>query len=194
MGKKVSKSENRVVTIPNILSLFRLCLIPLLVWLYREEQNYPMTAAVLVLSGITDLVDGFIARKFHMVSDLGKILDPVADKLTQIVMLYCLLTRYPYMLFTLVLLVCKEIFSCVTGLIAIQRAGKVCGADWHGKVTTTLFYAMMTIHLIWVNIPSAVSYALVTICTVMMIISLCLYAVRNIRMIVKRQVSNKEKT
>ena len=79
--------ENRVYTIPNLLTFFRLCLIPILVWLYCAEENLLWTAAVLLLSGLTDVADGFIARQFHMGSKLGEVLDPVADKLTQGAML-----------------------------------------------------------------------------------------------------------
>lgn len=185
MEKTSKNSENRIITIPNLLSLLRLCLIPLLVWLYLGRHDYGLTAIVLIASGLTDLVDGWIARKFHMISNLGKILDPVADKLTQITMLFCLVERYPYMLATLILLVCKEVFDTVTGLIAISRTDQIYGADWHGKVTTALFYAMMTVHLLWVDIPRPVSYGMVAVCTVAMAVSLLLYAVRNIGMIVR---------
>ena len=87
--------ENRVLTIPNLLSFFRLCLIPVIIWLYCVREDSLGTAAVLALSGLTDVVDGRIARRFHMVSSFGKALDPVADKLTQIAMLFCLVSRFP---------------------------------------------------------------------------------------------------
>lgn len=84
----------QILTIPNLLSVFRILLIPLIVWLYCGKQDYLLAAWVLLLSGVTDIADGFIARHFHMVSDLGKVLDPIADKLTQTVALVCLLTRF----------------------------------------------------------------------------------------------------
>ena len=86
-------SQSRILTIPNLLSFFRLCLIPVFMWLYCVEKNYLWTGIILILSGLTDTVDGIIARKFNMISDLGKVLDPIADKLTQAAMLFCLLTR-----------------------------------------------------------------------------------------------------
>ena len=72
----------------------RLCMIPLIIWLYCTQKNYALTAVVLVLSGLTDMVDGYIARRFNMVTDLGKALDPVADKLTQASVMFCLLSRF----------------------------------------------------------------------------------------------------
>ena len=87
-------NRKQLLTIPNLLSAFRILLVPVIVWLYCGRGDYPLTACVLVLSGVTDIVDGFIARRFRMVSDLGKVLDPVADKLTQAAALGCLLTRF----------------------------------------------------------------------------------------------------
>ena len=72
--------QKKIITIPNILSFFRLCLIPVIVWLYTVKQDYLWTLLILLLSAITDIVDGIIARKFNMISDFGKAFDPVADK------------------------------------------------------------------------------------------------------------------
>ncbi len=107
--------SNKIITIPNILSFFRLCLIPLLAWRYCVKKDYTGAAIILLVSGFTDILDGFIARRFHMVSNIGKALDPVADKMTQIAMLICLLTNFPLMWIPLILLVAKEIFAAVTG-------------------------------------------------------------------------------
>lgn len=173
------KYKKKIITIPNILSFFRLCLIPVIVWLYCVEENYLATTLVVALSGLTDVVDGFIARRFHMISDFGKAFDPVADKLTQIALLFCLVTRFPHMLVPLVILVVKEIFAGVTGLLVIRKTGTVMGAVWHGKATTACLYGTMIVHLIWYRIPGVVSYILVGLCTVMMLISAVLYGLRN---------------
>lgn len=174
-------SQSRTLTIPNLLSLFRLCLIPVFMWLYCVEKNYLWTGIVLIISGLTDTVDGIIARKFNMISDLGKVLDPIADKVTQAAMLFCLLTRFPLMIAPLALMAVKEFFMGVTGLMVIQKTGKVFGADWHGKVNTWLLYAMMILHVFWYNIPDIVSKVLIGICVVMMLISLVLYGRHNLK-------------
>ena len=77
------ETQNKILTIPNLLSLFRLLLIPAIIWLYTVRKDYFTAGALLILSGLTDLADGFIARRFNAVSNVGKILDPIADKLTQ---------------------------------------------------------------------------------------------------------------
>ena len=174
-------TQNKILTIPNMLSFFRLCLIPVIMWLYCVEENYLWAGIILIVSGITDTVDGFVARHFHMTSDLGKVLDPVADKLTQAAMLFCLLTRFPLMIVPLGLMVLKESFMGVTGLLVIHKTGKVFGADWHGKVTTWLLYAMMILHVFWYNIPAALSRVLIAACVVMMLISLVLYGRHNLK-------------
>lgn len=100
--------KDQVLTIPNLLSVIRLALIPLIVWLYIGKQEYSAAVAVILISGATDIIDGFIARKFNMVSDLGKILDPVADKLTQATVILCLTVKYRWMRGLIVLFVVAD--------------------------------------------------------------------------------------
>lgn len=173
--------QKKILTIPNILSFFRLCLVPVMVWLYCIKKDYMATGIVLIVSGMTDIADGFIARTFHMISDLGKVLDPVADKLTQAAVLLCLVTRFPLMLIPLVLMLVKELYMGITGALVIKKTGKVFGAFWHGKVATVLLYAMMILHIFWYDIPFGVSVALIAVCVCMMILSLVLYGIHNYR-------------
>lgn len=179
-NKTPGKYQKKIITIPNILSFFRLCLIPMIVWLYCFKKDYFWTTFTLVLSGVTDIVDGIIARKFDMVSDFGKAFDPVADKLTQIVTLLCLVTRFPLMLIPLVILTIKEIVAATLNVVTIKRTGKVMGAVWHGKLNTVLLYGMMILHLIWYTIPPVVSNIMIIGCTIMMLTSSVLYSRRNV--------------
>ncbi len=191
MEQKVNapKARTKVFTFPNILSFFRLCLIPAIVWSYCVEQNYLLAGSVLIVSGLTDIVDGFIARKFNMVSDLGKILDPIADKLTQAAMLLCLLLRFPLLWILLVLVLVKEIFMCITGLMVIKKTGSVYGAKWHGKVATCLLYATMILHVFWNEITPVVSIVSTLACAVMIVISFILYSIQNIKKLKSRESS-----
>lgn len=182
------KYKHKIITLPNILSLFRLLLIPAIVWLYAFRQDYLWTTAILALSGITDIIDGIIARKCHMISDFGKAFDPVADKLTQIATLFCLVTRFRWMLLPLIILVIKEIFAAVTGLLVIRKTGNVLGAVWHGKAATVTLYSMMLIHLLWFNIPSVVSVILIGICTALVLLSAILYGIRNLSILQNREI------
>ena len=148
-----------------------------------------MAGSVLIISGLTDIVDGFIARKFNMVSDLGKILDPIADKLTQAAMLLCLLLRFPLLWILLVLVLVKEIFMCITGLMVIKKTGSVYGAKWHGKVATCLLYATMILHVFWNEITPVVSIVSTLACAVMIVISFILYSIQNIKKLKSRESS-----
>ena len=182
--------QNKIITIPNILSFFRICLIPVIIWLYNVKQDYIWTLFILLLSAVTDIVDGIIARKCNMISDFGKAFDPVADKLTQMAMLFCLVSRFPHMMIPFVLLVVKEIFTGITALITIKRTNTVKGAVWHGKLTTVALYSMMSIHLLWYNIPRTVSLILVGICIGIMLMSFILYAIQNIKAIKDKTFKN----
>ena len=181
-----NKYQKKIWTIPNVLSMFRIGLIPVLVWMYVVQQNEFMTLCLLSLSGITDIADGIIARKFQMISDFGKVLDPVADKLTQTAMLVCLVIKYEIMLMPLVLLVIKEFCNAITGYLSIKYTSTVQGADWHGKLSTILLYIMVAAHLVWIDVPQSVSVGLVGMCMMVMLMSLVLYSVRNMKAIVNK--------
>ena len=182
---KQNNIKSQIITIPNVLSFFRICLIPVMVWLYCVEQKYQLTGYILILSGATDVVDGFIARKFHMISDFGKVLDPIADKLTQAAMLLCLVFRFPLMIIPFILMVVKELYMAITGLIIIHRSGEVMGANWHGKVATCLLYAMMILHVFWYDITFLISTISIVVCTLMIGLSFILYGTHNMRKLKK---------
>lgn len=173
--------RKKVFTIPNILSMVRIALIPLIVWLYHFKNDSAAAAVVVIASGVTDVVDGFIARKFNMISDLGKALDPVADKLTQTATLMCLLFQFPLMWLPLSLLVVKEFISGIWRLIVFHRTREVRGAKWHGKVATVLLYGIMLLHILWPAMPGMCSSVSIILCTLMMLLSFLLYSLENYR-------------
>lgn len=141
-----------VFTIPNLLSLFRLLLIPVYVSIYLEADSYPeflLAAAILTVSCLTDLIDGWIARRFHMISTLGKILDPVADKLTQFSLMSCLCAKHPQIIPVLCLFVVKESFQCIIGLLYLRKGRMLPGALPAGKIcTAVLFLSLIALVLL----------------------------------------------
>ena len=175
--------QKKIITIPNILSFFRILLIPVIVWAYCVSKDQWLTVSILVLSGVTDVVDGIIARKCNMISDFGKAFDPIADKLTQAAVLCCLVIQFPRMLLPLGVLVVKELSAGIMSMLSIRRSGKVEGAVWHGKVTTVLLYSMMALHIVWANIPETASDTMIGIVTGMMVISAIGYSMRHIKTI-----------
>lgn len=132
----------KIITIPNILSVVRIFIIPFIAIEYFAG-HYLMTAALLLLSGVTDVVDGFIARRFNMISEVGKVLDPIADKLTQVAVIVCLTVRHPVLLPLVIVLTVKELLMLIGALAMINRASVTPYARWWGKMATAVLYAMM---------------------------------------------------
>lgn len=186
MKQDHAQQTNQIFTVPNLLSFFRLCLIPVIVWLYLGLENLVWTVILLLISGLTDIVDGLIARRFHMVSDLGKALDPFADKLTQLALLFCLVTRFPMLLIPLGCLALKEGLAMVLNMITIKRTGTVMSAKWHGKATTVAVYSMIMVHLLWFDIPATVSNILLGLVTGVMLMSATLYTIDDLRALSNR--------
>ena len=168
-------SKKQILTIPNLLSLVRLALIPLIIWLYCEKNEPGWAVAVIILSGLTDIADGFIARRFHMVSDFGKILDPIADKLTQAAIIICLIARFRMMKVLVVTLIVKEILMGIMGLIVIKVKDSVNSSKWHGKMTTVMIYSVTALLILFPNIPMTAANGLIGLCTAMILLSFILY-------------------
>ena len=108
--------------------------------LYFAKKDGLAAGILLGVSALTDVIDGFIARRFNMISNFGKALDPVADKMTQGVVLICLLTRFPYLAVVVALLIIKEVTTGAVNLHIAKKTGIVNGAEWHGKLTTVVLY------------------------------------------------------
>lgn len=167
--------KDEILTIPNLLSVFRLLLIPVIVWLYCFEQKYAAAVGVIILSGITDVADGIIARKCNMVSDFGKILDPIADKLTQAAVIICLIFKHQLMLVIIVLFAVKEICMGLMGAVIIKKTDIVNSAKWYGKVNTVILYLVMMILIFFQGMPELLANVLIIICGCSIIISFSLY-------------------
>ncbi len=166
--------------IPNILTTARLILVPVFAYLVLGAQNLPGAALVFVLSGITDVVDGYIARHFHMVTNFGKVYDPFVDKLMQItaVVSLALADMVPYWILLVVL--CKEISMIVIGGILYLKK-IVVHSNWYGKAATVIFYAIVFVIILWRNIPPAWETALLVIMIAAMAFSAGAYLIDTIR-------------
>ncbi len=170
-------NKKGILTIPNLLSLLRLLMIPVIIWLYCVKENYFGAISVLILSGITDIADGYIARKFNMVSDFGKILDPVADKATQGCLLFCLMVKYSLVLPVVILFFIREITMILMGYMIIRRNNSVHSARWYGKANTVMVYSTAFLLILFPNIPTAIANTLLCLCGLTMAASLILYAI-----------------
>lgn len=183
------KNKKVLFNIPNCLCFFRILLIPLFLYVYFVadfKNRYLVAAFVLVISGISDFLDGFIARKFNMVTDFGKFIDPVADKLTQFVVAITLLFSYPLAWVLLIIIILKDLMLAIVGLYLYDYGLKITGASWWGKIATVYFYVIVIV-LIGLHIPNTViSFVLIITGSVLMLLSFILYA-KELRYMVKEK-------
>jgi len=170
-----------VFSIPNLLTYFRFVLIPVFVWLYLRG-DYTVAGAALVLSALTDLFDGKIARHFNQITELGILLDPIADKLTEGAVLLCLVMRYRLMAVLIGIYVLKEGFMAVAGAVMLRRRKKLGGAMWFGKVCTAVFYIVTLILTFYPSVPPKVADPMMLVCGGMMLFTLVRYAILYLHM------------
>lgn len=182
-------------TVPNLLSFLRIIMVPIFAVLFNNGQ-YLGAVGILALSGLSDFFDGKIARRFNQISSLGKILDPIADKLTQItiaIMFYLTFARAQDELirkfsFVFLIFLIKEALMVVGGAILIAMGIKPGAAEMPGKVATFAFYLIM-ISIIGFGpeigiisnafnlgtYPPVVMVALICISAVLCIVAFCSY-------------------
>ncbi len=159
------------MNLPNMISLFRICLVPVFAALYTSGRVL-QAMAVLLISAAADVLDGAIARRYNMVTELGKILDPVADKLIQATMMLCAASGTPSVWLMLGLHVLRELTLGFMGLHVLRVTGRVCGARWYGKLCTAVIYAVMISVLAFPEQSHVTADAGVLLCAVL--VGLCL--------------------
>ena len=124
--------------VPNILTVIRLILVPVII-LFISMDNYLLAFIIFTLSAITDVVDGIIARKFNAISDFGKLIDPLADKLTQISVLLTLSIKEIIPFWIICVLLVKELILII-GASFLYGKNLVVSSKWYGKLTTVIMY------------------------------------------------------
>ena len=151
--------KKEIFTIPNLLSLFRIILIPLYVFIYlnaKDSSDYYIAGGILAVSCLTDLIDGKIARRFNMISTLGKILDPLADKATQFTLIICLAVKYSILRYLVALFIIKESFQLIAGGINLRKGRMLKGALISGKVCTTILFVSLIVLVMFHNINTEI--------------------------------------
>ncbi len=187
---KVDFKNQKIITIPNILSVIRILLVPVILYLHIVAKQYVFCAIVIAVSYLSDIADGVIARRFGMISDIGKLLDPLADKLTQASLLVCISLAHDLGWILFALLAVKELMMGLTGYFAVKRTGVVSGAKWFGKACTVVLNSMFVLMLFVPTLDDTVFYVLASICAVAMLASMFAY----IRFFTPRFYGEKNKT
>lgn len=199
------------MTIPNLLSVIRILLIPGFVYFFLQE-NRVAAIALLALSGLSDFFDGKIARKFNQISALGKLLDPVADKLTQVAIAVVLFWQFnsssvqALQLFSYVFLAFlgKELLMIIMGAVMLALGLRPCAAEIYGKVATFTFYVVMIAIICFgpevgafvelYAMPNWLVMSLVIISLVLTIIALVSYIPDTFRQLKGRKANKKGET
>lgn len=166
------------MNLANKLTLMRVVMVPFFVafmLISALPYNYLWALVVFAAASITDMLDGKIARKYNMISDVGKILDPVADKLTQISMLFCLVSRYAWLWYLVGFFVCKELLQALMGYVVLRRKESVDGAQWFGKASTVVFYGVMILLFVFPALPEIWAQRLCGLSGGMLLLSLVMY-------------------
>ena len=174
---RVSKKE--IFSIPNIMGYIRILMIPVFAALYLRAETtaeYRLAALVLGISSLTDMLDGLVARKFNMITELGKLVDPIADKLTHAGVTVCLATQIRQVWLLVGLLVIKEVSQAIVCWVKYKQTGKkLSGAKWYGKVCTTVLFVVL-VALIWFpNMAAAWVNGLTALCAVLIVATWVLY-------------------
>ncbi len=172
-------------SIPNLMGYFRILLVPIYLYVYinaESKSDYYVAAGIMVLSFLTDLFDGKIARKFDMVTEFGKFLDPVADKITQGVLAISFAFRYPIVAVLVVIFIIKEFTMLGVGIFFYKKGKWMNGAQMHGKICTTVLDVTMFILLIFPTIPYVVVTLLTVICIGFVLVSFWKYIKTYIKM------------
>lgn len=167
-------------TIPNMLSLFRLLLIPVYVVIYLNAQaaiDYYIAGGILAVSCLTDMIDGQIARHFNMISTIGKILDPLADKITQFTLIVCLAITYPVLIPLMVLFFIKEVFQLVAGFLTLRKGKMLTGALISGKISTAVLFVSLIVLVMFPQIPTEAVNVIMAVDTLLLMIAFLHYAI-----------------
>ena len=169
-----------LLTIPNILSLFRLALIPVYIVIYLKAttaDHYFIAAMILAVSCLTDLIDGKIARHFDMVTTIGKILDPLADKATQFSLIICLTLRYHFLWHLVALFILKESFQLIAGGLNLRKGKMLKGALITGKICTTVLFISLILLVMIPGMPINIVYAITIADACFMLLAFCDYII-----------------
>lgn len=176
--------------IPNLMGYFRIILIPVFLLLYYRADTsagYGLAFFVLALSYVSDFLDGKIARKFNMVTDWGKMLDPIADKLTQGALAVACTFRYPAAVWLIFFFLAREVYMGIMGLYLVKGKHVVYGAQFFGKICTAVLDVGILVLLLFPGMPLLLSNLCILLLMVSIVITWLKYIGFHIRLLTGKQ-------
>lgn len=133
---QVEAGEDRILTAPNLITLVRLACLPLFLYLLFARDNRVGAAFLLAGLGATDWVDGYVARRYHQVSNVGKVLDPVADRLLFFVGVGAIIVVDGAPLVFSILVLAREVFVSIAVVALAALGARRIDVTWYGKAGT----------------------------------------------------------
>lgn len=173
---KIKKSD--IFLLPNILTYVRFLLVPAFIIVYMNAEDlsgHLASAIIIVASGITDVADGFIARHWGLISDLGKILDPIADKAMQFAMMFCVCIRYHWVVLLIIIYAVKEVVSALVSAYLFTRGKHIDGAMWCGKLCTVILFIVMLCLVVIPDIPTHIVNTMIGFAAAFMLLAFVIY-------------------
>lgn len=172
------------MNVPNVLSLIRLILVPVFVAVFFSEDSNSgyLAAAIFLVAFLTDVADGYIARKYNLVTKLGRILDPLADKLMKAAAVICLTIRGDVPLWIILILLVKELVMLSGGAVMLRKLRDVPGSNWWGKCAEGYICAL-TFLLIMLHLPRELSLMLWCVAILFEVLALIVYGVRAVKLL-----------
>lgn len=169
--------------IPNILSFIRLLMIPVFVYTYFAFDTYPRTfisAGVYLLAWVTDALDGYLARRNNWITDLGKWLDPLADKAMQFTAAICFAVDNFVFMLVVIPMFLKELLMLIGGMVIVKRKNIVVQALWYGKVATIILFACAFFRII-IRHNRIFDVVVAVLILTTMIFALVMYCIRTMK-------------
>lgn len=178
-------NSSRLRHLPNTISVFRLVLVPIFAILYFSdfESGRLLAGLVFLLAAISDITDGYIARRFDLVSALGHILDPLADKCMQCTAAICLSSDGIIPPWIVVILICKEVLLMFGSSILFRRYTDCIPANFFGKAASFLIFTLIAFYVLFPDIFREGALWLFLAAAVMSLVSFTVYTVRGIRIL-----------
>ena len=185
--KSNANANTKLKHIPNILSAFRIMLVPVFIYLFfvcYEDRIY-VPLCVFLLAGLTDIADGYLARRNNWITNLGKLLDPLADKLMQCSVLVCFAIKNAAMWCLAGMFIVKELFMICGAIVVLKKIKVTVKSHWYGKITTTFFYAIVLLVFVFgifdINMGEKNALMLFTPALALALFSMVMYIIDTLR-------------
>ncbi len=182
------------MTIPNILSTIRICLVPvfILVYFMGGDHRTLWAALVYVVASVTDVLDGKIARKYNLTSSLGRILDPLGDKMMTAAVIVCITIDKVIPVWAVIIFVVKECLMGLGGLVLYNKLDDMPPSNYFGKASTVVFFAVCVILMLFRQIPPTAASIMIAVALAVMLLAFGSYLFRFIRIVRQKKEETKE--